>query len=59
MHVPSRPRVLSAGVDERRAVALAGAKLVRERHDHLRYVDDFGKLLRTLIDDPAGPRSGG
>jgi glycosyltransferase involved in cell wall biosynthesis len=52
-------RVLSAGVDERRAVALAGAKLVRERHDHKRYVDDFGQLLRTLIDDPAGPRSGG
>lgn len=45
-------RVLGTPVSERQAVARAGARLVRERHDSSHYAAAYGRLFRALAADP-------
>ena len=44
-------RILDAGPDERRRLAVAGATTVREFHDSSGYARAYDKLLRALLVD--------
>lgn len=45
-------RILSLSPADRRRVARAGARLVRDRHDSRGYAEAYGRLLRALVADP-------
>jgi D-inositol-3-phosphate glycosyltransferase len=49
--VSALDRALSAANDDRRAIGRAAGNLVRARHDHRRYVDNFRRMLQALIEN--------